>query len=116
MTAVSLSTETSAGGRRSGLSPDEHLVKPGETLSGIAAERGVSLDALIRANPQIVNPHLIRPGQVVTLPPDGGEARSYRVADGDNLSSIGEKFGISWQALAQANRLANPNLIHVGQE
>jgi LysM repeat protein len=118
MTSVSLNTQTSVtAGGRSGSSPDEHLVKPGETLSGIAAERGVSVDALIRANPQIVNPNLIRPGQTLTLPPGGGsEVRSYRVADGDNLSKIGDKFGVSWQAIAQANHLANPNLIHVGQE
>jgi LysM repeat protein len=117
MTSVSLNTQTSvSSGGPSGSSPDEHLVKPGETLSGIAAERGVSLDALLRANPQIVNPNLIRPGQTIALPPGAGEARSYRVADGDNLSKIGEKFGVSWQAIAQANHLANPNLIHVGQE
>jgi LysM repeat protein len=116
MTSVSLNTQASvAGGGRSGSSPDEHLVKPGETLSGIAAERGVSLDALVRANPQIVNPNLIRPGQVLTLPAGGGEPRSYRVVDGDNLSKIGDKLGVSWQAIAQANHLANPNLIHVGQ-
>ncbi|GGL11076.1 LysM peptidoglycan-binding domain-containing protein [Caulobacter rhizosphaerae] len=117
MTSVSLNTQASAaGGGRSGASGDEHLVKPGETLSGIAAERGVSLDALIRANPQIVNPNLIRPGQVLALPAGGGEPRSYRVADGDTLSKIGETLGVSWQAIAQANHLANPNLIHVGQE
>ena len=116
MTSVFLNTQTSvSSGGASGSSPDEHLVKAGETLSGIAADRGVSVDALIRANPQIVNPNLIRPGQAITVPP-GGEARSYRVADGDNLSSIGEKLGVSWQALAQANHLVNPNLIHVGQE
>jgi LysM repeat protein len=117
MTSVSLNTQASAaGGGRSGAAPDEHLVRPGETLSGIAAERGVSLDALIRANPQIVNPNLIRPGQTLTLPAGGGEPRSYRVVDGDNLSKIGDQFGVSWQAIAQANHLANPNLIQVGQE
>jgi LysM repeat protein len=117
MTSVSLNTQSSvSSGGSSGSSPDEHVVKAGESLSGIAAERGVSLDALIRANPQIVNPNLIRPGQAIALPPGGGEAQSYRVADGDNLSSIGEKFGVTWQALAQANHLSNPNLIHVGQE
>ena len=60
------SLESSAS---NGPSPDEHIVKSGETLSGIAAERGVSLNALLVANPQIVNPNLIRTGQVVNLPP-----------------------------------------------
>ncbi|MDW3502876.1 LysM peptidoglycan-binding domain-containing protein, partial [Escherichia coli] len=44
------------------------------------------------------------------------EPRSYTVETGDNLSSIGAEFGVSWQAIAQANRLSNPNLINVGQE
>lgn len=114
MTAVSLNTQASAGSGRSDTTSDDHLVKTGETLSGIAAERGVSLDALIRANPQIVNPNLIRPGQAITIPP-GGEARSYTVHHGDTLTNIGKTFGVSWQAIAQANDLANPNLIHVGQ-
>ena len=114
MTAVSLNTQASAGSGRSDGASDDHLVKTGETLSGIAAERGVSLDALIRANPQIVNPNLIRPGQAITIPP-GGEARSYTVHHGDTLTDIGKTLGVSWQAIAQANDLANPNLIHVGQ-
>lgn len=39
----------------------------------------------------------------------------YIVRDGDTLSAIGEKYGVSWQKLAQINRLANPNLIFAGQ-
>ncbi|MGR4862150.1 LysM peptidoglycan-binding domain-containing protein [Caulobacter sp. LARHSG274] len=115
MTAVSLSAQASVGGGRSGPAPDDHVVKPGETLSGIAAERGVSLDALIRANPQIVNPNLIRPGQTITLPP-GGETRSYAARDGDTLSKIGAQFGVSWQAIAEANHLADPDRIRIGQD
>lgn len=116
MTAVSLNTQSSvsaSGGGRSG----DYVVKSGDTLSGIAEKHGVSLDALTRANPQIVNPNLIRPGQEVTIPAGGAvEARSYTVASGDNLSSIGATFGVSWQSIAQANHLSNPNLINVGQD
>ena len=43
-------------------------VKPGNTLSGIAAKAGVSLAAVKAANPQITNPSLIKPGQVVNIP------------------------------------------------
>ena len=34
---------------------------------------------------------------------------------GDNLSSIAARYGTTWQALASLNRLANPNLIQIGQ-
>jgi spore coat assembly protein SafA len=49
-------------------------VRSGDTLSGIAAQNGVSLSSLIAANPQIKNPNLIYPGQTVHLP--GGAAPS----------------------------------------
>ena len=45
-----------------------HAVKDGDTLSGIAAMYGVSLDALIAANPQIKNPNLIYAGDKVAIP------------------------------------------------
>ena len=43
-------------------------IKSGDTLSSIAKANGVSLKALIQANPQIKDPKLIRPGQMVTVP------------------------------------------------
>lgn len=98
-----------------GASGDQgHFVKPGETLSQIARDKGVSLAALVRANPQIVHPDLIRPGQHVNLPSgaSGAGGDSYKVEPGDTLSAIGERFGVSWQAIAAANHIANPNLIH----
>ncbi len=45
-----------------------HTVRSGDTLSAIARANGVSLQALIQANPQINNPNLIYPGQQVNLP------------------------------------------------
>ena len=92
-----------------------YIVKPGDNLSQIARNHGVSLAAVERANPQILHPDLIRPGQHVTLPSSasaGGD--SYTVQPGDTLSGIGARFGVSWQAIASANHIANPNLIHPG--
>jgi spore coat assembly protein SafA len=43
-------------------------VKKGDTLSGIAKANGVSLKALLAANPQIKNPNVIIPGQKITIP------------------------------------------------
>lgn len=43
-----------------------YKVKKGDTLSEIAADADISLAALIKLNPQIKNPNLIKPGQVVT--------------------------------------------------
>ncbi len=50
--------------------PIEYIVQPGDTLSEIAQVHGISLEALLRANPQITNPGLIYPGQRIFIPMD----------------------------------------------
>lgn len=45
-----------------------HAVAPGETLAAIARKSGVSLPALLAANPGL-NPRHLRTGQTITLPP-----------------------------------------------
>ncbi|MGE5623429.1 MAG: SafA/ExsA family spore coat assembly protein [Methanocella sp.] len=44
------------------------IVQPGDTLWLLSRRYGVSLDAIIRANPQIANPDLIYPGQRIRIP------------------------------------------------
>jgi LysM repeat protein len=48
-----------------------------------------------------------------SLPP--GEQIIYVVRSGDTLYSIARRFGVSLQALAQVNNIANPRYIQVGQ-
>lgn len=45
-----------------------YTVRRGDTLGNIAKAYGVSLGSVIAANPQIWNPSLIYPGQVITIP------------------------------------------------
>ena len=47
---------------------EEIEVKAGDTLTAIAEEKGVPVQDVIDANPQIKNPDLIRPGEKVTVP------------------------------------------------
>ncbi len=44
-----------------------YAVKPGDTLSKIAARQGTTLDALLRLNPQITNADIIHLGQLINL-------------------------------------------------
>lgn len=95
-----------------------YTVVPGDTLSAIAARFGVSLQSVIAANPQIANPDLIYPGDVITIPaaipPTGGE--DYIVQPGDTLSAIALRFGVTLSQLLAANpQITNPNLIYPGQ-
>ena len=56
-------------------------VKSGNTLSGIAKAAGVSLSDVIKANPQITNPNLIKPGQIIKIPGKmyGGKIKSMNM-------------------------------------
>lgn len=45
-----------------------YTVKSGDTLFLIAQSCRVSLDMLIKANPQIKDPHMIYPGQIICIP------------------------------------------------
>ncbi len=42
-------------------------------------------------------------------------AASYTVAQGDVLWRIAQAYGFTWEEVAQANNLANPNELYVGQ-
>jgi LysM repeat protein len=41
---------------------------------------------------------------------------SYVVQEGDTLSGIAEMFGVTWDAIIQANNLQSQDAIFVGQE
>ena len=61
-------TPTSGGGGgQDGI--HTHTVVKGESLWGIAAKYGLSLQTLIHLNPQIKNPNLIYPGENVKVKP-----------------------------------------------
>ncbi|EJJ1066806.1 LysM peptidoglycan-binding domain-containing protein [Enterococcus faecalis] len=90
-----------------------HVVQYGETLSSIAYQYGIDYQALAALN-GLTNPNLIYPGQVLKV--NGSVVSNvYTVQYGDNLSSIAEKLGTTYQTLAGLNGLANPNLIYPGQ-
>ena len=97
-------------------------VRPGDTLSAIAAGLRVpgGWQALYAANRSAIgpNPNLIRAGTVLALPGASALAH-YTVAPGDTLSAIAAALEIpgGWQALYAANRSAvgpNPNAIRPG--
>ena len=90
-----------------------YAVKPGDTLSGIAAKFGTTYQKLATLN-GIANPNKIYVGQVLKI--SGTAVNEYTVKPGDTLSGIAAKFGTSYQKLAALNGIANPNKIYVGQK
>ncbi len=96
-----------------------HQVRPGDTLSSIAASYGVSMQQLQHAN-SITNPDRIYAGQVLTISgatsaPVAAAARAHTVAPGESLSEIAREYGVTLSAMVAANDLSNPNFIYVGQ-
>ena len=58
----------------------QYVVNRGDTLWKIALINGVELKSIIQSNPQILNPHLIFPGQKITIP------NLKRIEKGNSLS------------------------------
>jgi membrane-bound lytic murein transglycosylase D len=103
-----------------------HKVRRGESLSKIASRYRVKERELVALN-NLRSRHRIRAGQVLRLP-DDGRARVvrvsrieppadgiYRVRRGDNITVIGQRFGVTSKLLLGWNRLKNPNQLTVGQ-
>jgi len=93
-----------------------YTVVAGDTLSKIAASFGITLQALRDANPQLDGGDLIEVGQVLNIPSGTTTTTTYTVVAGDTLYNIAQAFGITLQALRDANpQLQGSNLIVPGQ-
>jgi LysM repeat protein len=50
-------------------SPTIYVVKAGDVLSRLAVKFGVTVDAIVKANPQIKNPDRLNLGDQLVIPP-----------------------------------------------
>jgi membrane-bound lytic murein transglycosylase D len=100
-----------------------HQVRSGESLSSIATRYGSSPDAIAKAN-NLPRQNLIRAGQWLHIPVAGGRQSvaappsspaQHRVQRGESLSVIAARYGLSVNAIAQANNLSQNHRIREGQ-
>ncbi|WP_342463297.1 glycoside hydrolase family 18 protein [Ureibacillus sp. FSL K6-8385] len=82
-----------------------HVVRPGETLWGIAQSYNVNPQTIIQTN-QIETPNELVVGQAIVIPIVGS---FYWVQPGDTLFAIAQRYGLNYVTLAQINGI-NPNL------
>jgi LysM repeat protein len=98
---------------------DTEVVVEGDTLIEIAARCGVSVEALLAANPGVTDVTELEIGRVLAIPPtdDPDAPITYVVQPGDWLSIIAQNYNTTVDAIVAANpAIENPNLLIVGQE
>ena len=101
-------------------STSSYTVKRGDTLLSIAQRFQTTVNALLRANPEITNKNVIPVGQVIYLPGatltlSNGQI-VYIATSSDTMGAIARQFNTLLSALISANpQISNPNLIFPGQ-
>ena len=110
----------------------EHLVRRGDTLSGIAKRYGSSVSTIQKANNNI-NPRRLKPGQHLVIPlspgyspqlagggdtsrikASTGEKMTHVVRRGESLYSIARRYGTTVGSIAHWNELNPRRPIHPG--
>ncbi|QIF00757.1 LysM peptidoglycan-binding domain-containing protein [Roseimicrobium sp. ORNL1] len=117
-----------------------HKVDDNETYYSIAKRYGVTMEAMVAANPQ-VKPERLRPGMTVQVPmktspsrptpqstpPSGGSGagtsspslaasaspRTYKIREGDTMGGIAQRYGVTETALLKENKLAASDPFYV---
>lgn len=95
----------------------QYIVQSGDTLFDIAQRFGVTLDALLTANPA-AEANALAVGQALTIPGYEtltGTLNTHSVEPGESLDSLALRFGLSRATLIRLNRLVNPERLYLNQ-
>ncbi|WP_442892402.1 LysM peptidoglycan-binding domain-containing protein [Curtobacterium sp. USHLN213] len=103
--------------------PTNYTVRQGDTVSGIAARYGLSAQEVLVRNGlgwnTIIHPgqtlHLSSTPAVSTASATTSATGSYHVKQGDTVSGIASRVGVSTTALLSANKLSQRSVIYPGQ-
>lgn len=87
-----------------------YVVRPGDTLRGVANATGAGSEAIARAN-NLPAPFIIRSGQRLAIP--GG--RYHAVREGETGIAIARAYGVDWSRIVTANALSEPYILRTGQ-
>jgi LysM repeat protein len=117
--------KAAAAARAEAIKRSTYIVRSGDTLSHIAARKGVSLAALLKAN-RLSTRSVLQVGQRIRIPGAGAASANrpaaaavsittYRVRSGDTLSAIATRTRTSLATVYSLNRLNARSVIHPGQ-
>ena len=98
-----------------GASAGTYVVRPGDTLSGIASRLGISVGALTRAN-GITDPNRVHAGTSLQVPgaAAASSGRTHVIAPGETLTAIAARYTTSVRALVDANGIRDANRVRIG--
>lgn len=105
-----------------------YVVKRGDSLFQIAMRNDTTITALRAANKSIQGTDVILPGDELFIPdcdvtptptvtrtplPEGGQ--THTVKSGESLFIIARQYGVTIDEIVEANNLANPDRLFIGQ-
>lgn len=104
----------------------DYTVRPGDTLSSLAASYGTSWRTIYTDNRDTIgaNPNVLRVGQLLSIggsgstPSASSGSSAYVVRAGDTLGEIAARHGTTWRQLHALNSAVigpDPNVLRVGQ-
>jgi len=91
----------------------KYTVKPGDSLWTIASANNLSIDSLYGTN-ILRTPDRLSPGVVLRIPNQDG--LSVKVAKGQTLNALAQKYGVAEKAIRMANGLGDKEELKAGQE
>ena len=91
----------------------EYTVQPGDLLSFIASDYGVSIESIMWAN-NLTNANSIKPDQVLRIPPVSGVI--HKIKNGDTVASIAKKYGVTIDKIIAFNNLSEDDSLDVNLE
>jgi murein DD-endopeptidase MepM/ murein hydrolase activator NlpD len=116
-TSSSYSTAAAQGGQTS--ASGTHRVERGDTLSELAQRYGTTVQAFMKANPQIRDADLIFTGDTLNVPTARDQASSttdtHRIERGDTLSELAQRYNTTVSDFLKANpQIRDPDRIYAG--
>lgn len=103
----------------SAVTPGTPVTLPEQTTEAPAGETPVSSAPTATTEAGSPPPAATEEPTAAPPPPSDSTSGSYvwhTVQRGETLASIGRRYGVSWQTIAQVNSLSNPNQIYTGQK
>ncbi len=106
-----------------------YVVQPGDALSRIARDHGTTSEAIKAANPDLIaSVHAIRAGWKLLIPGPGespparedsplaatDSGDTYAIKAGDTLWELATDWGVTVEAIARLNSIADPGQLHLG--